>query len=143
MNHFLHKLLQPHLSVVLHHGIRRLMIPRAGVEVLAAASEVVLYVDVSVSEDVTIGIFLGVDAADVLDNVFIVALEGQCLAGVLMTRRAPFKAYPHRKIRVEKVCVQELRYLVCEDPFDESVTLAAAAETVAVSHIDAFAVDFE
>jgi len=142
MNHFLHKLLQSHLSIFLHHGIRRLMIPRAGVDVLAAASEVVFYLDVAVAEDINVGFFLGVDAADVLDNVFIVALEGQRLAGVLMTRRAPLKTYPHRKIRVEKVGVQELRYLVCENPFDEGVTLAAAAETVAVSHIDAFAVDF-
>ena len=119
------------------------MIPRAGVDVLAAASEVVFYLDVAVAEDVNVGFFLRFDAADVLDNVFIVALEGQRLSGVLMTRRAPFKAYPHRKIRVEKVGVQELRYLVCENPFDESVTLAAAAEPVAVSHIDALAVDFE
>ena len=76
MNHFLLKLLQPHLSVFLHHGIRRLVVPRAGVDVLAAVAEVVLYVDVSVSEDVNVGFFLRFDAADVLDNVFIVALEG-------------------------------------------------------------------
>jgi hypothetical protein len=118
------------------------VVPCTGVDVFLAVAEGVLYVDVSVAEDVNVGFFLRGDAADLLDNVFLFALEGQCLAGVLMTRRAPLKTYPHRKIRVEKVGVQELRYLVCEDPFDEGVTLAAAAETVAVPHIDTFAVDF-
>ena len=34
--------------------------------------------------------------AEVLDDVFSLGLKGKSLAGVLMTRRAPLEAYPHR-----------------------------------------------
>ncbi len=133
------KLLQSYLSIFLHHSIRRLVVPRAGVYVLVTVAEVVFNVDVAVSEDVEVGIFFGLDAADVLDDVLALGLEGESLAGVLMTRRTPREAYPHRKIRVEKVGEQELRNLAREHPFDDGIADTLAAEAVAVTHIDTLA----
>ena len=97
----------------------------------------------SVSENITVCRCIFHNRAYVFDNMFFVALKRKNLPVILMTAFAPRIADLHGNVRVKKVGEQKLQNTVGKNPFYKSITKTSAAQTVAVTAENFFAVQLK